>query len=156
MKFFCGIAIALALTSTFVQAQSRIVCEPSSKDGKQIASIWPSPFLSEKGALCFDVKGSPEYSGQNCVTNGGRISWTGLVIVTIDGESQGRDSTSFRVQNPVINNKLIEYTIEWSRNSSWEPMQRVKINRLSGDAVSYFIKLHGGEPHQCRLEKRKL
>ena len=156
MKLVCGLTLALGLTSTLVQAQSRIVCEQTSKAGEQIASIWPSPYLSEKGALCFDVKGWPEYSGQNCVTNGGRISWTGLVIVNVDGESQGRDSTSFRVVTPVVNNDLIEYVIEWSRNSNWEPMQRVKINRLSGEAVSYFITMHGGEAYQCHLERRKL
>ena len=156
MKFAYVVAFALGLGVCHAHAQSRIVCDPTSKDDNQIASIWPAPYLSDKGSLCFDVKGWPEYSGQNCVQNGGRIAWTGLVIVTIDGESQGRDSTSFRVVKPVLNADLIEYTIEWSRDTKWAPMQRVKINRLSGEAVSYFITMHGGESYQCHLEKRRL
>lgn len=146
----------LCLATTFAHAQSRIVCEPDKNAGQPITSIWPAPYLSEKGALCFDVKSWPEYAGQNCVTNGGRISWKGLVIVNVDGESQGRDSTSFRVVSPVVNNERLEYTIEWSRDSVWQPMQRIRINRLSGEAVSYFITMHGGDPYQCHLEKRKL
>ena len=156
MKFACLVAFALGLVTCHAHAQSRIVCDAISQDANQIASIWPAPYLSDKGSLCFDVKSWPEYSGQNCVQNGGRIAWTGLVIVNIDGESQGRDSTSFRVVKPVLNADLIEYTIEWSRDSKWAPMQRVKINRLSGEAVSYFITMHGGDSYQCHLEKRSL
>lgn len=147
---------AILVVATFAHAQSRIVCEPDAKGGEPITSIWPTPYISEKGALCFDVKGWPEYSGQNCVANRGRISWKGLVIVNVDGESQGRDSTSFRVVSPVVNSERLEYTIEWSRDSVWQPMQRVKINRLSGEAVSYFITMHGGDSYQCHLERRKL
>ncbi len=84
------------------------------------------------------------------------MHWTGLVIVTEDGESQGRDSTNFRVLKPIINDEQIEYTIEWSRGQNWRPMQRVKINRLTGDAVSYFVRMHGGESYRCRLGKKAL
>ncbi|MBC3875986.1 hypothetical protein [Undibacterium flavidum] len=156
MKLVFTCSLILALTSSIAQAQSRIMCEPSSKDDKRITAIWPSPYLSEKGKLCFEVKSWTEYSGQNCVTHGGKISWKGLVIVSVDGESQGRNLRSFRVHKPVVNDELIEYTIESSRDKNWEPIQHVRINRLSGEAISYFIKLHGGEPYQCRLEKRKL
>lgn len=154
MKFaqFCG--VALLVTFTLAQAQSRIVCEPTSKE--VVSSIWPAPYLSEKGSLCFDVKGWPEYAGQNCVPNGGRISWKGTVIVTVDGESKGRDLTSFRVVAPMVSNERIAYTIEWTRDGTWQPMQQIEINRLSGDAVSHLITMHGGEPHQCHLERRKI
>ena len=154
-RFVQGLAITLGFVS-IVQAQSRIVCAPASADAGKITSIWPSPYLSDKGTLCFDVKGWPEYSGQNCVANGGHASWKGVVIVMEDGDSQGRDSTFFRVMKPVVNDDRIEYVIEWSRGRSWRPMQIVKINRLSGEAVSYFTTMHGGESYQCQLARRKL
>lgn len=155
MKFIYGVVLSLTLTSTTALAKSRIVCEPKYK-GNIATSIWPTPYLSDNGALCFDVKGSPEYSGQNCVKNGGRTTWTGLVIVDVDGQSQGRGPTSFRVIKPKVNDDSIQYTIEWSRGSGWSPMQRISINRLTGEAVSYFITEHGGESYQCRLEKQRL
>jgi len=156
MKPVCVLALVLGLAGTFAQAQSRIVCEPSSKEGRPLADIWPVPYLSEKGALCFDVKTWSGYAGQNCVTNGGHIAWAAVVIVSVDAESQGRDLTSFRVVKPVVNNDLIQYTLEWSRSGAWAPLQRVKINRLSGDAFSESITRYGGEAFQCHLEKRKL
>lgn len=137
-------------------AQSRIACKPEMNGGTSIQSIWPTPYLSKKGELCFDVKGWPEYSGQNCITNGGNILWTGLVVVYMDGESRGRDSMFFRVIHPVVNDERIEYTIEWTRNNIWQPMQHVGINRLSGQAVSYFVTMNGGDSYQCHLERRKL
>ena len=136
--------------------QSLIVCEADPKAGSPINPIWPAPYLSQQGALCFDVQGWPEYSGRNCVTNGGSTSWKGTVIVSVDGESQGRDLTSFRVVKPIVNNERLEYTIEWSRENKWQAMQRVAINRLSGGAVSYFVTMHGGDSYLCRLERRKL
>jgi hypothetical protein len=148
----CCVGLAVA---TLAHAQTRIVCINSATDGIEIASIWPSPYISEKGALCFDVEGWPQYSGQNCVVNGGHISWTGVVIVAMDGESQGRDMTKFRIDRPVVAKDRIEYVIEWSRNGDWLPMQNVKINRLSGEAVSWFITMHGGDSYQCHSERRK-
>lgn len=156
MKFQKLAFILFLCMTKFAYGQSRIVCEPDPKAEDPITSIWPAPYFSEKGALCFDVKGWSEYSGQNCVKNGGRISWNGLVIVSMDGESQGRDSTSFRIINPVINDERIEYVMEWTRSSTWQTMQNVKINRLSGEAVSYFVTMHGGDSYQCHLERRKL
>lgn len=142
--------------ATLAHGQSRIVCDLYPKGRESLASIWPIPYLSDKGSLCFDVKGWPEYSGQNCVTNGRRISWKGLVIVNVDGDSQGRDLTSFRIINPVISNERLEYVMEWSRDGIWSPMQHVKINRLSGEAVSYFVTMHGGDSYQCHLQREKL
>lgn len=156
MRFWTLAVFTLLGVASVAHGQSRIVCEPDPKGGIPIASIWPTPYLAENGALCFDVTGWPEYSGQNCVTDGGRISWTGMIIVDIDGESQGRDSTFFRVNNAVVKKERLEYVIEWRRGSTWKPMQNVKINRLSGEAVSYFITMHGGESFQCHLERRKL
>ena len=154
---FKNLALGLCLsTVTLAQAQSLVVCEPTAKDGKVVQSIWPAPIISKTGQLCFQVRGWPEFSGKNCVVNGGAITWTGLVIVDVEGQSHGRDSTKFRVVRPVINSERIEYVIEWTRGTDWAPMQHVAIDRLSGQAVSYFITLNGGEPYQCHLQKRQL
>lgn len=107
------------------------------------------PYLSDAGQLCFDVKGWPEFSGSNCVADGKNTRWTGLVIVMEDSESQGRDSTDFRIVKPIVNENNIACTIEWSRGSGWRPMKRVQINRLTGVAVSYFVVEHGGKTYQC-------
>lgn len=155
-KIVRNILLLGMLLASIANAQERIVCETDPKGGNSINSIWPTPYLSPKGQLCFDVKGWPEYKGQNCVANDGQIKWTGLVIVSMDGESQGRDLTQFRVVKPIVNSERLEYTIEWSRGQPWLPMQNVKINRLSGQAVSYFVTMHGGDSYQCHLERRKL
>ena len=152
---YAALALILWLAGP-ARSQSLIVCEPDPKSGAPITSLWPAPYLSPTGALCFDVKGWPEYSGQNCVTDGGRVTWTGMVIVTMDGESHGRDLTRFRINNAVVNESRLEYIIEWTRGSNWKPMQNVKINRLSGGAVSYFVTMHGGDSYQCRLERKKI
>jgi hypothetical protein len=149
------LAFLLLAAPAMAYAASPIICENQHSDN-QITSIWPAPYLSSSGALCFDVKGWPEFSGKNCVANGKDAHWTGLVIVMEDGESQGRDSTNFRVLKHVINDEQIEYTIEWSRGRNWRPMQHVTINRLTGAAVSYFFNMHGGESYQCRLGKKAL
>jgi hypothetical protein len=67
-----------------------------------------------------------------------------------------RDSTSFRVNRPIVNKELLDYVIEWPRGGAWKPMQSVEINRLSGEAVSFLINEHGGDSYQCQLEQRKL
>ncbi|MDM5078366.1 hypothetical protein OB931_18605 [Aeromonas media] len=121
-----------------------------------ITSIWPTPYISDSGLLCFDVKGWPGYSGSNCAANGKGASWTGLVIVDEDGESQGRDLTAFRLLKPTFNQDYIKYTIEWSRGNSWRPMQHVEINRLTGVAVSYLMHEHGGEKYQCSAHNKVL
>jgi hypothetical protein len=148
------LAILLLWIPAISYAASPVVCE--NQDSNSVASIWPSLYLSNSGALCFDVKGWPEFSGTNCVDNGGNAHWTGLVIVTEDGESRGRDSTNFRVLKPLVTDEQIAYTIEWSRGDAWRPMQRVTIDRLTGVAVSYFVSMHGGESFQCRLGKKAL
>ena len=84
---YAALALILWLAGP-ARSQSLIVCEPDPKSGAPITSLWPAPYLSPTGALCFDVKGWPEYSGQNCVTDGGRVTWTGMVIVSMDGDSQ--------------------------------------------------------------------
>ena len=141
---------------SLVYAQSRIVCEQESKESAPVTTIWPTRYLAENGQLCFDVKSWPGYSGNNCVANDGRITWTGTVIVSVDGESQGRDATNFQVSRPILNADSIEYKIEWTRGATWKLMQDVKINRLSGQAVSYLVTMHGGESYRCNLEHRKL
>jgi hypothetical protein len=156
MRIVCLSFFLLSGLASGVQGESRIVCNAEPLGGAAISPIWPAPYISDKGLLCFDVKAWPEYAGQNCVADRGRISWKGTVVVSIDGASQGRDATDFRVVSPVVNRERLEYVIEWKRGSAWRPMQKVAINRLSGEAVSYFVTLHGGESYQCLLERPKL
>lgn len=144
---------SVALTFV-VNASSQTLIKCELNENSKI-SLWPAPYL-ERGNLCFDVKGLPEFAGRNCVKQGGEVRWEAFTIVYLDGESLGRDSTKFRVIKPVITNNVIDYTIEWSRSMKWETMQHVKINRLTGDAISYFIGSNGGESYACRLSQRKL
>jgi len=157
MKSICFAVISslLVVTPTLLQAQERIVCEPDSQNGG-ITSIWPELYFSDKKELCFDVRGMTEYAGKNCVSSGGSTSWTGLLLLVVDGESKGRGNTNFRVVKPVIDEDYIDYTIEWTRNGNWAPMKKVHINRVSGAAVSYFVTMHGGESFQCKLKSRSL
>lgn len=146
------IMISLMLLSVSIRAQQLIDCTPI--DGKSsITSIWPAPYLSGD-RLCFDVQSWPDFAGGNCVSNGGSVAWSGTVIVSMDDESQGRDFTRFRVIKPVISEARLTYIIEWSRGGAWKQMQNVSISRLTGDAVSYFVTMHGGESFRCRLRKR--
>lgn len=136
-------------------AASPIVCENQNPNSSG-ASIWPSLYMQDSNTLCFDVKGWPEFSGTNCVKNGKTAKWTGLVIVWEGSESFGRDSTNFRVVNPVVTDEQINYRIEWSRGEEWRTMQDVSINRLTGGAVSYYIGEHGGESYQCRTTQKAI
>ena len=120
MKVYRIAVASILLISGQVHCQSLIVCKLDPKGGATINSIWPAPYLAPNGALCFDVKGWPEYSGQNCATDGGHAAWTGLVIVSMDGDSQGRDSTRFRVNKAVVKDDRLEYVIEWSRGGGLE------------------------------------
>jgi hypothetical protein len=148
------LAVVLALmVHAMAHAVTLIDCKNKDSENS-ITYIWPSPYLSHSGLLCFDVKGWLEFSGSNCVANGKNIRWTGLVIVSEDDQSQGRDSTDFLVSKPIVNEDNIEYIIQWSRGGAWRPMQRVAINRLTGVAVSYFVREHGGETYQCRTGKK--
>ena len=153
MKKLILAAALVAIVPSIANAVTLIECK--NEDSKNsITSIWPAPYLSDSGLLCFDVKGWPEFSGSNCVSNGKITHWTGLVIVSEDNESQGRDSTKFRVSKPTVNSNNIEYIIEWSRGGTRRPMQHVAINRLTGVAVSYFVREQGGETYQCRAGKK--
>lgn len=151
-KLIISAALA-AIVPIMASAVTLIDCK-NEDSNKPITSIWPSPYLSDSGLLCFDVKGWSEFSGSNCVANGKNVRWTGMVIVSEDAESQGRDSTNFRVSNPTVNENNIDYIIEWSRGADWRPMQHVAINRLTGVAVSYFVREHGGETYRCRAGKK--
>lgn len=153
MKKLIVTAAMAAIFPAHADATTLIDCKNTDPKNAQ-TSIWPMPYLSGAGQLCFDVKGWPEFSGSNCVADGKNTSWTGLVIVWEDGESEGRDSTNFRVVKPIVNESNITYMIEWSRGSAWRPMQRVTINRLTGVAVSYFVREHGGETYQCKPRKK--
>ncbi|OBU13306.1 hypothetical protein [Morganella psychrotolerans] len=155
MKFLKTISALALFVPAMAFSASPIICE-SETPGSTGASIWPSLYMQDANTLCFDVKGWPEFSGTNCVKNGKTAKWTGLVIVWEDGESQGRDSTNFRVVNPVVNNDQIQYRIEWSRGDEWRTMQNVVINRLTGGAVSYFVTEHGGESYQCRMTQKAI
>lgn len=131
-----------------------IVCEPANKNDQSATGIWPAPYLSQS-KLCFNMKAQ---SGSTCVKNGLTTTWfSEAVIVSIDGESQGRDDTWFRVVKPVITDKEIEYTIEASRNrKNWGAMTHVSINRISGQAVDWLINEHGGTSYDCHLEGKKI
>jgi hypothetical protein len=145
----------LLVTAPSAFGQSRLACTPVDS-ANTTASIWPTPYLQNDGSLCFDVTGWRDYAGRNCVRDGGSIAWSGLVIVHVDGESQGRDSTEFRVVKPIVRPERIAYRIEWRREGDWRPMRDISINRLSGEAVSRSLTGHGSDTFQCRLEQRKL
>lgn len=149
------LAAALLFTlPTIASATSLIVCEPSSKNDLSATGIWPAPYLTQN-QLCFNMRAK---SGNTCVKNGHTTTWfSEAVIVFIDGESQGRDDTWFRVMKPVINDKEIEYTIEASRDRKrWSAMSHVSINRISGQAVDWLIHEHGGTSYDCHLEMKKI
>ncbi|CAK9884242.1 MAG: hypothetical protein XXXJIFNMEKO3_00624 [Candidatus Erwinia impunctatus] len=154
MKNKIFITILILSLPVAASATDLIVCDPVSKDNVTATGIWPAPYLS-RGKLCFDMKTK---SGNTCVTNGHISTWFSEgVIVSIDGESQGRDDTWFRVVKPVITNKEIEYTIEASRdNKYWGAISHVSINRVSGKAVDWFINEHGGTSYNCHLEGKKI
>lgn len=154
MKYLTSLVAIILLAPTIAFSATPIICENTSKNSN--TTISPSLYLSGEDTLCFDVKGWAEYSGTNCVKNGKSASWTGLVIVWEDGESQGRDSTNFRVVNPTVTDENIAYRIEWSRGDEWQTMQNVEINRLTGVAVSYFVTEHGGETYQCKLGRKAI
>lgn len=145
----------LALPITNVAAATQlIVCEPASKNDRSATGIWPVPYLTQN-KLCFNMKAQ---TGNTCVKNGLTTTWfTEAVIVTVDGESMGRDDTWFRVARPTVNEREIEYTIEASRDKKqWIIMSRVSINRISGQAVDWLIREHGGTSYNCHLEGKKL
>lgn len=139
----------LAATSIVTAAQVRIECKPTDKNSE--ADLWPEIYLSDSEQLCFDVAGMSGYRGNNCVRNGKSTQWHGIAIVSVNGESQGRDDTDFRVRSAVVTKEQLKYKIEWRRAGlKWQPMQIVEINRLTGQGVSWFLGMHGGESLLCR------
>jgi hypothetical protein len=150
--------IKLALIFVFAavgtaNAQSLITCEPMRKSYSE--PIWPEPYISKAGDLCFNVKGWPEYSGNNCAANDRSAYWKGGILLVIEGKSKGRDLLDFRVVNPKVTDNHIEYKIEWKRDGDWQTMQNISINRFTGTAVRYFNAEHGGESYKCHGKSRK-
>lgn len=146
--------LTLICTSAIASGPSLIVCEPKDKSDQNATGIWPRPYL-EEDKLCFDIRVD---EGKACVGNARTTKWlSGAIIVNIDGKPQGRDDTWLRVVNPTISDKKIEYKIEGSRDDKhWGLVSDVSINRLSGEAVDWFIGEHGGTSYQCHLEGRKI
>ncbi|MFJ5378160.1 hypothetical protein ACIPSX_12520 [Pectobacterium sp. CHL-2024] len=149
---FLAPALLFSLSAA-ASSQSLIVCDPLDKN-HAATGIWPVPYLSQN-KLCFNIRAD---SGNTCAGNNQTAKWfSSAVIVTIDQESMGRDDTWFRVVKPTINDKEIEYMIEASRDrKSWFPISHVSINRLSGRAVDWFLKEHGGISYQCHVESPKI
>lgn len=148
------VAMVLSLgISTIAAAQSPIECIP---DPPSTTTHWPSIYLSRSNELCFDVLGWIGFQGKNCVRNGGSIQWSGVIIVYADGESKGRDETDLRVRNAVVTPERIEYVIEWSRGAGWQPMQDIRINRLTGIGFNRFINEQGADTMRCQVGKKKL
>jgi len=145
----------LALPITDVVASTQLIaCEPASENDSSATGIWPVPYLKQN-KLCFNMKAQ---AGNTCVKNGQTTTWfTEAVIVTVDGESMGRDDTWFRVARPTINEREIEYTIEASRDEKqWISVSKVSINRISGQAVDWLLREHGGTSYNCHFEGKKL
>ena len=151
MKAIVASVVLAAATSAI--AQKAIECKP---DGGSKDTAWPGIYLSKTGQLCFDVLGWVDYRGQNCAKNGESIQWRGTVIVSVKGESQGRDLTLFRVQRPVVTDDRIDYAIEWSRDSKWTLMEKLSINPVTGKGTRYFVDEHGGQPLTCRSVPKKI
>lgn len=145
--------LALVATS-LASAQTMIECKRESKSVSPV--LWPNIYLSPAGHLCFDVRGTPEFRGANCAANGQSIYWEAVTIVMIKDESQGRDTTRFRVLNPVVTDDQLHYSVEWSRGTKWQLQQRIKINRLTGEGIEYFADEHGGAGMNCRRVTKKL
>ena len=143
---FKYLALSLLVSLPALAESSLIACSPKDKSGDDSASIWPSPYLSQN-KLCFNISAN---SGSTCVANGKSTSWfTEAVIVDIDGEPQGRDDTWFRVVHPIITDEKIEYVIEGSRDKkNWGGVSHVSINRLTGEAVDWFIADKGETSYQ--------
>lgn len=154
MKKTCILLLMLIGPLAAASGPTPIVCESQNPNDQSATGIWPSPYLSGD-KLCFDIRVN---SGSACVGNGKTTKWlSNAVIVDIDGVNQGRDDTWFRVKKPTIIAERIEYTLEATRdNQNWSTVSRVTINRLSGQAVDWFIGEHGGNSYQCHLEHRKI
>ncbi|EEX1840731.1 hypothetical protein [Escherichia coli] len=151
---FKSLALSLLISLPALADSSVISCTPKDQSGENTSNIWPVPYLSNN-KLCFNMTAD---SGSTCVANKGSTSWfTEAVIVNINGEPQGRDDTWFRVVHPTVTDNKIEYLIEGSRDQkNWGGVSHVSINRLTGEAVDWFIVDQGGISYQCHLEKKKI
>lgn len=131
-----------------------IACDSLAKNERSTKGIWPVTHPSGN-KLCFNMKSQ---SGSTSVRKRLTATWfSEAVIFSIDGGSQGRDDTWFKVTKPVLTENVIEYTIEASRaETSWDAISHASINRTSGQAANWFIKEHGSTSHDCHLEGKKL
>lgn len=154
MKKKCAALLMLISLSAMASEPIPLVCKPQNPSDKWATGIWPSPYLSGD-KVCFDISVD---TGSSCVGNGKNTHWfSRAVIVDIDGVNQGRGETWFRVVNPTITEERIEYTIEATRdNKEWGAVSHVSINRLSGEAVDWFIGETGGTTYECHLEKKRI
>src|SRR5438093_2396913 len=101
-----GFLSMLILSTAF--AQTPVECK--GRETAPYAYLWPTIYISKDNMkLCFNVQSWMNYKGNNCVSNGGTIEWRGIVIVSIGGESQGRDDTHFRVKDAVFTDEQIRY-----------------------------------------------
>lgn len=146
-----ALIVNFAIVGT-ADAQTLIICEPREAQGE---AIWPEPYISSTGDLCFNVKGWPEYSGNNCAANGMSAQWEGGILLVIEGDSKGRDLFEFRVINPKVTDNHIQYRIEWRRDGDWQTMQNISINRFTGYGVRSFNTEHGGDSYNCHAESRR-
>ena len=145
----------LCENNSFAKDQISVIeCRPSIQTTSSEGNLWPKFFLKNNN-LCFDVTGWMDYKGNNCLDRLGNAQWKAIVIVMQNGESQGRDETDFRVKNAKVTDQQIEYSIEWRRDGDWKLLQRVSVNRLTGEGVDWFVDEHGGTPIQCQAKKQK-
>lgn len=115
-----------------------IVCEPANKNHQSATGIWPAPYLLQS-KLCFNMKAQ---SGSTCVKNGLTTTWFSEAgIVSIDGESQGRDDTWFRVVKPVITDKWPWPRI-WSSHNQELPASCWLCILATGRLLSKFWRGH--------------
>ena len=160
MKTFCFviwmlISIFVYECNSFTKDSISVIdCKPSVQTKSSEGNLWPKFFLKNNN-LCFDVAGWMDYKGNNCLDRLGNAQWRAIVIIMQNGESQGRDETEFRVSNAKVTDQQIEYAIEWRRGGAWQLLQRVSVNRLTGEGVDWFVDEHGGTPIQCQARKQK-
>lgn len=150
--YLVGLATLMIVDAAY--SQSLISCQSTSKQSTQ--SIQPEPYISQTGALCFNVKSWPGYSGDNCTTTAnGTVSWQATILLIVEGDSKGRDLFYFRVTNATVSDSHISYKIQWRRDEDWQPMQNVTIDRLTGKGIRYFNSDHASEFYKCRAQRKK-
>jgi len=153
-SLLCAMTIT-AFTLPALAAQTSISC--SAVDSNAKFELYPSIYInSDQNLLCFNVTDWMGYKGTNCVKDRAQAQWNAIVIMfDKNSESMGRNETDFRVSNVSITNEAIGYFLEWGRSGKWWPKQRIEINRLTGNGVSWFLTEHGGLPIKCTGNARK-